>query len=412
MGPPGLEARIHDEIQRRGPIPFADFMRAALYDPDGGYYASGVNRVGADGDFYTAPAAHPAFGAMLALQLEQMWELLERPQPMSIVEGGGGKGLLAVDILAYAESLDPEFLAAVDYRIIETGRNGRVTGPGSDDGISIEWSDSPDRPPAGTAVFLSNELFDAYPRHRVVNQGGRMYELLVDRGVDGFVETLGPLSTPELEAYFEHVGVSLPDSCQADIDLEGPRFLADVSAGIDRGFTITIDYGSPAETLFTTARRRGTLRCYHRHISSTNPYIRIGNQDITAHVDFTALAQGGASQGMTTEGLLTQQRYLKKLGIQTLVDGLRGVVGLERAEIMANRMPMLELTAPTGFGGFGVLIQSKGAGAPFGEDRVVVSKVRRDGSDLRIPLLTEAHTPVFAGKYPQYGDFPGLSEIR
>tara|TARA_B100000315_G_scaffold193585_1_gene184126 strand:- start:161 stop:508 length:348 start_codon:yes stop_codon:yes gene_type:complete len=115
---------------------------------------------------------------------------------------------------------------------------------------------------------------------------------------------------------------------------------------------------------------------------------------------------------MTTEGLLTQQRYLKKLGIQTLVDGLRSVVGLEQAEIMANRMPMLELTAPTGFGGFGVLIQSKGVGAPFGEDRVVVSKVRRDGSDLRIPLLTEAHTPVFAGKYPQYGDFPGLSEIR
>ena len=138
MGPPGLEARIHDEIRRRGPIPFADFMRAALYDPDGGYYAGGANHVGADGDFYTAPAAHPAFGAMLALQLEQMWELLGKPHPMSIIEGGGGKGLLAVDILAYARSLDPEFVAALDYRIIETGRNGRVRGVGSGDEISID----------------------------------------------------------------------------------------------------------------------------------------------------------------------------------------------------------------------------------------------------------------------------------
>ena len=105
MGPPNLQARIRDEIRRKGPISFVDFMRFALYDPDGGYYTSGVIHVGADGDFYTAPAAHPAFGAMLALQLERMWELLGRPQPMSIVEGGGGKGLLAADILSYAKSL-------------------------------------------------------------------------------------------------------------------------------------------------------------------------------------------------------------------------------------------------------------------------------------------------------------------
>jgi SAM-dependent MidA family methyltransferase len=411
MGPPNLEARIHDEIRQRGPIPFADFMRAALYEPDGGYYTSGVDHVGAEGDFYTAPATHPAFGAMLALQLERIWELLDRPRPMAILEGGGGKGLLAADILAYAKLLNAGFSDSLDYRIVEMGRTGHVSGF-SPDGIDIRWSGSTSPPAVGTGVFLSNELFDAYPRHRVIDHGGQLYEILIDERVDGFVEALGPPSTPELVEYFEGVGVPLPDGCQADVDLAGPRSFADIAEGIERGFTITIDYGSPAETLFSPARRRGTLLCYHRHVSSTNPYIRIGKQDITAHVDFTALARAGESRGMITEGLMTQQRYLKKLGIQTLIDGLRGLHDLSSQQVMANRMAMLELTGPTGFGGFGVLIQSKGVGAPFGVDDVVVSRARSGLTDISVPLLTDAHTPVFDGKYPQYAEMPDLRTLQ
>ena len=413
MGQPNLEARIRDEIRRRGPIPFADFMRFALYDPDGGYYTSGVNHVGPDGDFYTAPTTHPVFGAMLALQLERMWQLLGRPKPLSVVEGGGGKGLLAADVLSYARSLDAAFWGSLEYQIVETERAGRVNDLRADGTIDIHWSAVPDPIEIGTGVFLSNELFDAYPRHRVVNQGGRLYELFVDEGAGGaFVESLGPPSTPELKAYFERVGVALPEGCQTEVDLAGPRFLAEVSSEIERGFTITIDYGSPAEALFSTARRGGTLLCYHRHLSSANPYIRLGKQDITAHVDFTTLAQAGESRGMKTEGLLTQQRYLKKLGIQTLIDRLRVLEEISTHALMANRMAMLQLTAPSEFGSFGVLIQSKGTRVPFGSDEVVVSRARDDDADLPVPLLTAGRTPVFEGRYPQYAEMPDLRSLQ
>ena len=384
-------------------------MRAALYDPEEGYYTSGADRVGRDGDFYTAPSAHPAFGAMLALQLEQMWELLGRPAPFSVVEGGGGKGLLAGDVLSYAQSLAPAFGHSIEYRLVEVGRAGKVSGPGAGGEIDITWSQGTDEVGVGTGVFLSNELFDADPRHRVVNQGGRIYELLVDAGSQGFTELLGPPSTPEIEEYFTRVGVTLPEGCEAEVDLIGPPFLAGVSASIDRGFSITIDYGYPAESLFSERRRRGTLLCHHRHVSSANPYIRVGKQDITAHVDFTALAIAGESAGMVTEGLLTQQRYLKKLGIQTLIDGLRRAPNLSEEVVMANRMPMLELTAPDKFGRFGVLVQSKGLGAPFGEDQVIFSRARRGDADVSAPLRTEDHAPVFEGKYPQYA---ALSDLR
>ena len=405
----GLEARIRDEIRRRGPIPFADFMRAALYDPEEGYYTSGVERVGRDGDFYTAPSAHPAFGAMLALQLERMWELLDRSEPFTVVEGGGGKGLLAGDVLSYAQFLDPAFGESLEYRIVEAGRTGSVSGPNAGGGIEVAWSEGADNTGVGTGVFLSNELFDASPRRRVVNQAGRLYELLVDVGSRGFVELLGPPSTLEIEEYFARVGVTLPEGCQAEVDLVGPAFLAGIAASIERGFTITIDYGYPAESLFSERRRRGTLMCHHRHVSSSNPYIRVGKQDITAHVDFTALALAGESGGMATEGLFTQQRYLKKLGIQTLVDGLRRMPGLSEEAVTANRMPMLELTAPGKFGAFGVLVQSKGAGSPFGEDRVVFSRARLRGADLPAPLRTKDHTPVLEGAYPHHA---ALSDLR
>ena len=122
MTPPALEARLRDDIRRRGPIPFADFMRVALYDPEDGYYRGDAERIGPEGDFYTAPATHPAFGALLALQLERCWDLLDRPEVFTVVEGGGGKGRLALDILAYVPGLAPDFARAVDYRIIEFGR--------------------------------------------------------------------------------------------------------------------------------------------------------------------------------------------------------------------------------------------------------------------------------------------------
>lgn len=410
MAPQTLEARLRDEIRRRGPIPFADFMRVVLYDPDGGYYSSIDEHIGPAGDFYTAPATHPVFGALLALQFERCWELLDRPETFTIVEEGGGKGRLAEDVFNYVRYLAPDFSRAIDYRIVEFKRNGRVMpSQGDDTKISINWDGDalPDKIEAG--VIISNELYDAMPRHRVIQQGETLYEFLVDATDAGFIETIAEPSTPALADRLRQLDVTLPNGSKAEIDLEGTAHLRETSSRLRRGFVFTIDYGYPAATLYDGSRREGTLLCYHRHTSSTNPYIRLGRQDITAHVDFTSLAGAGEEAGLLTEGLLTQQRYLKKLGSQAFIDALREL-DLPPQDIMANRMAMLELTKPSGFGGFGVLIHSTGteAGEPFGTDEIVISRARGGLDGLPPALLTPDHMPLLAGRYPQYSELDNI----
>lgn len=406
-----LEARLRDEIRRRGPIPFADFMRVVLYDPDGGYYSSLDERIGPGGDFYTAPATHPAFGALLALQLERCWELLDTPKTFTIVEEGGGKGRLAQDVFNYARYLAPDFGRAINYRIVEFGRSGRVIPPqGDGTECVINWGGDvlpDDEIEAG--VIISNELYDAMPRHRVIQQGETLYELLVDATGAGFIETIAEPSTPALAERLRQLDVTLPNGSKAEIDLGGPAHLTESASRLRRGFVFTIDYGYPATTLYDGSRREGTLLCYHRHTSSTNPYIRLGRQDITAHVDFTSLAWAGEQAGLRTEGLLTQQRFLKKLGSQAFLDALREL-DLSQQDVMANRMAILELTKPSGFGGFGVLIHSTGTedGEPFGVDNIVISRARGGLGGLPPALLTPDHMPLLAGRYPQYSELDAI----
>ena len=404
-----LEARLRDEIRRRGPIPFADFMRAVLYDPDGGYYSGDGDRIGPAGDFYTAPAAHPAFGALLALQLERCWELLGKPDAFTVLEEGGGKGRLAEDICSYVRHLTPEFGQAVDYRIAELGRRGRVIWSADDTEINIGWNDDATPTEIENGVIISNELYDAWARHRVIQQGETLYELLVDATDGGFIEVIAEPSTPALAERLSQLDVMLPNGSKAEIDLDGPAHLAESAATLRHGFIFTIDYGYPAATLYDGSRREGTLLCYHHHTSSTNPYIRLGKQDITAHVDFTSLARAGEDAGLVTEGLLTQQRYLKKLGSQAFIDVLRDL-DLPPQDVLANRMAILELTKSGGFGGFGVLIHSTGApsGGGWGVDEIVISRARGGLGDLPGVLLTPEHMPLLAGRYPQYSELDAI----
>ena len=404
-----LEARLRDEIRRRGPIPFADFMRAVLYDPEGGYYSGDGDRIGPAGDFYTAPATHPAFGALLALQLERCWELLGRPGSFTIVEEGGGKGRLAEDVCSYIRHLTPEFGQAVDYRIAEFGRRGRVIWSADDTEINIDWNDDATPTEIENGVIISNELYDAWARHRVIQQGSTLYELLVDATDGGFIEIIAEPSTPALADRLRQLDVTLPNGSKAEIDLDGPAHLQESAATLRHGFIFTIDYGYPAATLYDGSRREGTLLCYHHHTSSTNPYIRLGKQDITAHVDFTSLARAGEDAGLVTEGLLTQQRYLKKLGSQAFIDVLREL-DLSPQDVLANRMAMLELTRSNGFGGFGVLIHSTGApgAGPWGVDEIVISRARGGLGDLPPVLLTPEHMPLLAGRYPQYSELDAI----
>lgn len=396
-----LDERIRERIRRDGPLPFVDFMRLALYDPEGGYYTSSRQRIGPEGDFYTAPTTHPGFGALLALHLERMWHLLDEPARFTVLEGGGGKGLLAADALRYSRHLTPVFCAALDYWVLEQERRGHARL--SEDGTHVEiaWEPTTDLPSFSVGCFLSNELFDAFPRHRVAMQGGQLSELYVDLSGDSFIEVVGAPSTARLADYFRWVDVQLAEGCKAEVDLEGPLFLRRIARSLGRGFILTIDYGYTAQDLYSPRRRQGTLLCYYKHTSSPSPYIRIGRQDITAHVDFTALGKAGEEEGLRVEGLMTQQRYVKRLGIQSFLDGLRAL-DLPPPALMANRMALLDLTRPEGFGQFGVLLHSKGLDPQPPADELFTTRLRGGLGDLPVPLLTPEHMPLLQGRYAHY----------
>ena len=393
-----LEEEIKTKIRRAGPIPFAEFMRLALYNPENGYYSSDRIRIGVEGDFYTAPTTHPAFGALLALQFETMWNLLGQPDSFAIIEGGGHKGFLAQDILGYLEKMNPILFSRVSYDIVEQQRTGRAKLNTRGD-LNIDWDKSRVIEPINNGVFLSNELFDAFPRNRVIKQGGELLEIYVTlNNDDDFIELLDEPSTPQLENYFSSLDIELPERCQAEVELEGPAFMQNIAHAIRTGFGITIDYGFPAENLYTERMRQGTLLSYFKHTASNNYYIRVGRQDLTAHINFTSIEKAVEQGGMETIGLITQQQYLKKLGIQTFLEELRGE-NLEHDLYFANRMSLLELTRIEGFGRFGVLLQSKNIPTTDIDD-LVISRARSQDRSLPLPLLTGKHMPLMKGRYP------------
>ena len=399
-----LEQHLKKRIQKLGRITFAEFMETCLYDPDLGYYNSDADRIGTSGDYYTAPSTHPGFGATIALQLKTMWEILGCPKTFTIVEGGGNKGRLAVDILSYLSLLDDEFISSLEYWILETNRRTLIDIKSfvpNTAKTNLSWEINTDIPPIENGVFISNELFDAYPRHRLQNFPNELQEIYVSLNNTDFVETIDVPSSVALIQHFKDLQITLPSGAKVEVDLQGPKFMEKIGESIQTGFVITIDYGYPAETLYSRKYMNGTLFCYYEHTSSTNPYIRIGKQDITAHVDFSTLATSGERQGLKVESLMTQQRYLKKLGIQAFIDALRGA-DLTEKQILENRMGLLELTKPSGFGSFGVLIQSKGLVPPIELDEIVISDARGGLKGLPGVTLSEDHVPIFQGKYPQY----------
>jgi SAM-dependent MidA family methyltransferase len=357
-------------IAEAGAITFREFMALALYHPRHGYYCSPREKMGRQGDYLTSPEVHPIFGWLVGKQLGQMWEIVGRPQPFAIVEMGAGSGALARDILDWARRHAPEFFAALEYRLVEVSdelaaRQRRAVREVDERLEKVSWLSSLEAIPEGVVVgcFLSNELADAFPVHRVTVRAGHLQEVYVGWRDGRFEESLGPPSTPALEEYFRRLGLLPGEDCLAEVNLDALDWMRAVARALGRGFVMTFDYGYPAELLYAPWRRQGTLLCFYRHNPSTDPYARVGRQDMTSHVDFTSLVQAGQEAGLRPVGLTSQTRFLEALGIAgALAGAAQGDLSLE--EYFARRRALTELLDPAGLGRIQVLIQGKSVQSP------------------------------------------------
>jgi len=359
-----LKEAIIDRIQAQGPIPFRDFMEMALYHPQLGYYCSHREKMGREGDYLTSPEVSPIFGYLLGRQLRQMWQAMGCPLRFDLVEMGAGSGALACDILAWARRHAPNFGQALSYHIVEVSesladrqrRRLRALDPTL---TAVSWHLA--LPQGIQGCLLSNELVDSFPVHRLALQAGQLSEVHV--GWDGhrFVEELRPPSTPALRDYFRRLNRLPGEGCYAEVNLQAVEWMAAVARALTRGFVLTFDYGCQAQDLYAPWRRDGTLLCFYRHSPSSDPYVRIGRQDMTSHVDFTSLVRVGREQGLELVGIVSQAEFLANLGIaQALRLPPEGPLALEA--YMARRRAVTELVDPAGLGRIRVMVQEKGIG--------------------------------------------------
>jgi len=356
-------------------ITFAEFMDLALYHPQFGYYATPSSIIGAQGDFVTSPHMGRDFGEVVAEQFVDMWEALGRPERFDLVEMGAGQGLVAGDAIAYIQSHYPDCFAKLNYIIVEKSAALRAEqqkrlSHWNEQGIAISWVElNAIAPLSITGCAFSNELVDAFPVHWVELHDQKLQELYVTHTEDGFSSELGNLSTPKLESYFAQIDIDLshyPEGYRTEVNLAALDWIEQIADKLERGYLLTIDYGYAAQRYYSPARTEGTLQCYYKHSHHSDPFIHVGEQDITAHVDFTALEKQGAKVGLQHLGFTQQGLFLMALGLGDRLNKLSQINSAKAARpidiqaIMRRREALQQLINPMGLGNFGVLLQSKG----------------------------------------------------
>jgi SAM-dependent MidA family methyltransferase len=380
---PDLVALIRAEIQRTGPMTFARFMELALYAPELGYYTSPPTRVGRAGDFLTAPETHPIFGAALARQVAEIWDRIGEPPAFAIREYGAGSGALAASVLSALAREKPALAGALTYEAVEINlrRRGELVDrlfaspitPRSVVALDPREAAQSTREPGAGGVVLANEFLDAFPVHRLQQRQGELLEAFVDWADGWFVERLGPPSDPSIVARLEAEDVVLSDGQRGEVALGLDAWLAEVSAWLGRGAVIIVDYGHAARDLYGQDRRAGTLLGFAGHRVVDDPFASVGHQDLTAHVDFTALEQAAEAHGLEVLGVTTQAQFLMGLDLEGLLEEARSDEEQTMGEYLDLRAGLGRLLDPRHTGGFKVLILGRGiarepalAGLAFG----------------------------------------------
>ncbi len=368
-----IASRIASHPDKR--ITFATFMDWALYEPNLGYYNAHRQKIGACGDFVTSPHLSPNFGELLAEQFLDLWLSLERPTQFQIVEMGAGQGLIAGDVLRYLcdrsqNSPYADFWQALDYIIIEKAdaliaEQQHTLNPfAADQKLAWKtWQEIPDNSIIG--CFFSNELVDAFPVHRFEIQSGQLQELyvtLTNTDPPQWIDLATDPSTPGLQTHLEDLGLNLesfPNGYRSEINLAALDWLQTVAQKLHQGYVLTIDYGHTATQYYSPQRSQGTLQCYSQQAHHNDPYWAIARQDITAHVNFTALQNHGQFCGLENIGFTQQGLFLMGLGLGDRLNDNAASATLDFMEILRRRDALHSLINPLGLGGFGVLLQAK-----------------------------------------------------
>jgi len=355
-----------DTVRRSGPITFREYMALCLYHPEHGYYMCGPERTGMRGDYFTSSDLHPIFARLMARQAAEMWEVLGRPTPFSWVEMGAGRGLFAQDFLEWAAN--SEFGAALNYVAIEPSGEARSRLMNrvfsKDRKIPFRvLADLEELSPI-TGCFFSNELLDSFPVSVVTRARGRLKEAYVTSEGETLREKLGPLSGTAVAAYVARHAHGLEEGHRTEVSLMVADWIGSVAERLVRGFALTIDYGDLAEQLYTADRPRGTLMAYRGHAASEDFFSAPGEQDLTAHVNFSALINAGEDAGLNLTGFTTQERFLSALGEPSQFADLYGP-GQSEVERLDARLKLKRLIFPEGMGTvFKVLVLHKGITMP------------------------------------------------
>ncbi|MCA1634859.1 MAG: SAM-dependent methyltransferase [Acidobacteria bacterium] len=363
--PSTLAARLRERIEREGAITFRDWMEAALYDGRDGYYRRhDLARWGRAGDYRTSPERSVLFASTLARYFAALYEDLGRPQTLHVVEAGGGAGHFAHGLLSALRRDSPHIFDALRYVFDDISPDARARAQSllAQFGGSVEFRPLADNEaPLEAVIVFSNELFDAFPVHRVRVRGGALFEQYVD--VDeggGFVWTEREPSTQQLSAHFARLSIMLSEGQLAEANLDAERWIERLAPLIGAGFVITIDYGDEAANLYGDPRRLGgTLRAFSGHTLSDDVLASPGNQDLTTTVNWTQLREAGARAGLRAVLLERQDRFLLKAGLLEQLER-ECALAADEAEVARLRLDAREMILPGGMAEhFQVLVQKK-----------------------------------------------------
>tara|TARA_Y100000994_G_scaffold96577_1_gene80024 strand:- start:10017 stop:11216 length:1200 start_codon:yes stop_codon:yes gene_type:complete len=383
-----LNSELISRIKEHGPITFKNYMDLCLYWPKGGFYTS--DNVIINDDYYTSPMAHPVFGALLSMYLESIWNSNIFQEKLNILEIGAGNYQLANDITNYSKNLSADYYQSLEYITIDLRKpeknNNHNFSPIISDTIPFDKF---------SGVIILNEVFDALPFHRVININNQIKEIYVDYKDENFFETYGSISSDKIFEFLAEHNITLEQNQIFEISLQSAEYLKNIASILDTGVVINIDYGDTSENLLSKFKK-GSLSCYYQHTMSQNPFLHPGKQDITCHVNFSALINEARKNNLETNNLISQREFLYERGFQNLFVKLRDL-SLNQTEMNANRMGMLNLVDPNSLGNFKTLILSKNI-------NLNNSDFKPQQNDLMdkypVPLLEDHHINLFGAKYP------------